>query len=217
MKNYIIFGDSPFAERLSKYILFEGVDNLLGFTQDDEFCSRYCILDLPVIPLSKLKERFDDGVEILLAVGYTQMNDLRERIYRMLKNKGFRIGSWVSVNAISYSNLIGEGSIILPNTMIGPGCEIGKCNFLESSVSISHDNNVGDFNFFSTSVVVGGMATIKNHCFFGLNSTIKSDIVMNDYTLLGSACNMLKDSISMGAYVGNPARLLQKRSVELKI
>jgi len=47
-----------------------------------------------VIPLSKLKERFDDGVEILLAVGYTQMNDLRERIYRMLYIRQYLRGHW---------------------------------------------------------------------------------------------------------------------------
>ena len=217
MRNLIIFGDSPFAERLAKYIIFEGVDNLLAFTQEDGFCSHKCIMDLPVIPLSQLKDRYDDEVEILLAIGYTQMNDLRERIYITLKNKGFRIGSWISVNAIAYSNLIGEGCIILPNTLIGPGCEIGRCNFFASSVCLSHDNIVGDFNFFSTGVVVGGMTKIKNHCFFGLNSTIKSDIVMNDYTLLGSACNILKDSIPRRGYVGNPARLLEKRSFELKI
>lgn len=217
MRKIIIFGDSSFAERLSKYILFEKRETFLGFTQEDEFCSRNSILGFPVYPLSQLRERVGDNVELLLAVGYSQMNNLREKIYKILVEKGFEIGSWMSVNSFVYTDAVGEGTLVLPNTLIGPGCDLGKCNIFESSVTLSHDNSVGDFNFISTGVVIGGHTVVKNHCFFGLNSTIKSDIVMNDYTLLGSSCNILYASESYGVYVGNPARRLEKSSLELHI
>lgn len=217
MKNYIIFGDSHFAERLANYILFEKQSKLLCFTQEDDFCSRDSILELPVVPLSKLRNTFDCEFEILVAIGYSQMNNLRERMYNMLVEAGFVIGSWISSNAIVYSNKMGDGTIILPNTVIGPGCEMGKCNFFESSVVLSHDNKVGDFNFFSTNVVLGGGATVKNHCFLGLNSTIKSSIEIVDYSLVGSATNVLTNTELCGVYVGNPSRKLERKSLEVKI
>ena len=151
-----------------------------------------------MIPLSKLRARTD--VEILIAIGYTKMNELREKIYTMLKKDSFSICTWISSKAIVYSDTIGEGTIILPNVMVGPGCKIGKCNFFESSVSLSHDNMIGDFNFFSTNCVLGGFAEIKNHCFMGLNCTVKSDICINDYTLLGSGSNMLNNSKRGGIF-----------------
>lgn len=204
MKSIVVFGDTPFAERLSKYIFFEGVDKLIGFTQEDNYCSKESLLGLPVIPLSELKGRED--IDILIAIGYTKMNNLREKIYTMLKQEGFSICTWISSKAIVYSDSIGEGTIILPNVMIGPGCEIGKCNFFESSVSLSHDNKIGDFNFFSTNCVLGGGAEIKNHCFMGLNSTVKSDICINDYTLLGSGSNMLNNSERGGGIFWQPSK-----------
>ena len=72
-----------------------------------------------------------------------------------------------------------------------------RSNFIGASGSLSHDI-IGDFNFFSTNVVLGGNAKVMNHCFLGLNSTVKSGVCLNDYTLLGSACNMLKDSVMGG-------------------
>lgn len=217
MKNYIIFGDSPFAERLAKYILFEKESKLLCFTQEDDFCSRKSILELPVIPLSELRNTMDCKFEILVAMGYSQMNNLRERMYNILMEAGFVIGSWISSNAMVYSNKIGEGTIILPNTMIGPECEIGKCNFFESSVVLSHDNKIGDFNFFSTNAVLGGCAIVQNHCFLGLNCTIKSSIEILDYSLIGSAANVLNDTEFYSVMVGNPARKTERKSTEIKI
>ena len=204
MKNIVVFGDTAFGERLAKYVIFEGADKLVGFTQEDGYCSKECLLGLPVIPLSDLKGKKD--IEILIAIGYTKMNNLREKIYSMLKEEGFSICTWISSKAIVYSDAIGEGTIILPNVMIGPGCKIGKCNFFESSVSLSHDNKIGDFNFFSTNCVLGGFAEIKNHCFMGLNCTVKSDICISDYTLLGCGSNMLKNSEMGGGIFWKPSK-----------
>lgn len=40
MRNLIIFGDTPFAERLFKYIKFEGKDKVIAFTQEKNFISK---------------------------------------------------------------------------------------------------------------------------------------------------------------------------------
>ena len=50
MKNYVIFGDSAFAERIHKYIKQEGVNNMLCFTNECDFISRDKIAELDVIP-----------------------------------------------------------------------------------------------------------------------------------------------------------------------
>ena len=37
MRNLIIFGDTPFAERLFKYISIEAKDKIIAFTQEKSF------------------------------------------------------------------------------------------------------------------------------------------------------------------------------------
>jgi acetyltransferase-like isoleucine patch superfamily enzyme len=83
---------------------------------------------------------------------------------------------------------------------------------------MTHDNHVGNFNFVSTDVTFGGNSIVYNNCFIGLNSTIKSSIEIHDYSLIGSASNVLESTIKKGVYVGNPARKLEnKSSLETKI
>ena len=216
-KKYVIYGDSSFAERLCLYILHEKKHEVTAFTNDDNYISRTSILGIPVIPFSSFLTKLKNDCELLIAYGYTDMNNLREKVYKECINAGCRIGSYISENALIYSNHIEEGNIILPGVVIGPNSFIGKCNFFASSCVVSHDSKIGDFNFFSTNVVMGGYSNIGNHCFLGLHSSVKNGITLSDYTFLGQNCNMLKNSVLWGGYVGNPARLLEKKSIELKI
>ena len=218
MRNLVIYGDSAFAERLSSYIILEKRDKLIGYTNDDSFITRSAIKGLPVMPFSKLKDIVKEDFEIILGIGYTKMNNLRKKVYEECKEAGFVVGNYISSQAIIYSDKLDEGTIILPNVMIGPGTKIGKCNFFESSVSVSHDSTIGDFNFISTGVVIGGYSNIMNHCFIGLNSTIKNDIIIMDYSLIGAGSNVLHTTECGGVFYGNPAKKIKnKKSIGVRI
>ncbi len=217
-KNFVIYGDTSFAEEMYKIISFEGRDIVIAFTNDRAFLNRREIDGIPVIPIDELANSMQKPFEVLLAFGYTQMNKLREKIYYECKVAGFIVGSYISTNAICYSNNIGEGTFIWPGVYIGPDVVIGTCNIIKAACEIAHNNVIGDFNYIAGSVVMGGLACIGNHCFIGLNSTLRDNIHLADYTLLGCGCNMLKNNdIVGGGYVGNPARMLKKRSLDIKI
>lgn len=191
MRNLIIFGDSQFSERISKYIIAEGKDKLIAFTQEKQYMTRYEINNHKVIPfenLALIKEDF----EIILGVGYSNINTLREKIYNYCKSAGYKVGTYISTHAICYSDDIGEGCFICPGALIGPGCRIGVANFIASCAVLSHDNQIGNFNFISTSAVFGGFAKVEDRCFVGLNSTVKDNIIIASENLIGSATNITK-------------------------
>ena len=219
MAQYVIFGDSAFAERIHKYISLEKVGEVLCFTNEESFIARNEINGLPVVSFERLPELYDiKDVELLICIGYAQMNQLREKIYHMCKNKGYKIGTWISKSALIYSDDIQEGNIIMPGTLIGPTCSIGKCNIIASRVCISHDSLIGNFNFISSAVTTGGFANIGNNTFIGLNATIRDGIKIEDYTLVGSATNVLSSTNPEGIYIGNPARKVDgKKSIDVKI
>lgn len=212
MKQYVIFGDSAFAERICNYIRSEHVHKVLCFTNEAGYMAKDRINDLEVVPFEQLSERYDkDSFELIICIGYAKMNRLREKIYNLCILEGYRVGTWISSTVISYSDDISEGCIIMPNVCIGPNCRIGKCNIFESSSCLSHDNKFGDFNFISSAVVFGGYTSICNNCFVGLNSTIKAGVIINDNSLIGSACNVIRNTDECGVYVGNPACKLEKK------
>lgn len=218
MRNLIIFGDTPFAERLYKYIRIEGKDGVIAFTQEEDFISKKELQGLPVVPFEQLGI-FASDFEIVLGIGYTKMNQLKQKIYDLCKRKGYKIATYISIHAVVYSDDIQEGCFIAPGAVVGPDCKLGVGNFLESSVVLSHDNEIGNFNFLSTNAVFGGYSKVQDNCFFGLHSTIKDDVTIASNNLFGSAVNITKSiSYTGGVFVGNPARqLVGKESINTKI
>jgi sugar O-acyltransferase (sialic acid O-acetyltransferase NeuD family) len=221
MRNLVIFGDSQFSERLFKYISFEQKDRVVAFTQEEKFVSRKEILGLPVIPFESLKKKIQDEFFIVVGIGFSNMNSLKEKIYSLCVANNYKIASYISTNAIVYTseNKIGEGTFICPGAIIGPDCTIGVCNFIESGAVMSHDVHCANFNFISANVVFGGFTKIENNCFIGLNATIRDGINIANRTIIGSAANVLK-SVEQAecVLVGNPARCLEnKKSLNVKI
>lgn len=213
MRNLIIFGDTSFAERLYQIIFLEGKDKVIAFTQEKEFLSKNTIRGLPVIPFENLVNYTKESFEIIIAVGYSKLNKLREKIFYLCKEKGFKVATYISLHAIVYSSDISLGCFISPGVIIGPGCSIGFGNFFECSVVLSHDNIIGNFNFFSTNTVLGGFSSILNYCFLGLHSTIKDNINISSSTLLGASTNVLKSiECENCIYVGNPAKILLNKN-----
>lgn len=219
MKQYIIFGDTAFAERIYKYICHEGLCEVLCFTNEKKFLTRETIAGLDVVPFEELSKLYDKtAFEILICIGYVDMNRLRERICGMCKNAGYSIGTWISNTVVTYSDSIGEGCIIMPNVYVGPNCTIGKGNIIASCTCLSHDNKVGEFNFISSNVIFGGYSILCNNSFIGLGSVIRDGITINDYSLIGSATNLLSSTEPRGVYVGNPSHKLEgKDSLNTKI
>lgn len=217
MRKLVIYGDTAFAEEIYLIITKEGKDIVVAFTNEKKFMTRNKILGIPVLPIEELEETIGKGFEVLIAYGYINMNNLREKVYKECLSYGWIIGKYVSCNAICFSNSIGDGTIIWPNCYIGPNIKIGRCNIIQASCTLAHDNELGDFNYLAPGVVMGGRSKISSHSFIGLNSTLKSDVFLNDYTLLGCGSNMLMNSDCYGCYVGNPAKMLGKNSLEMKI
>lgn len=211
-KNYVIYGDTPFAEEIFNIISFERRDCVVAFTNDRAFMTRKAIKGLSVIPFDELNEALKMPFEILLAYGYTKMNHLREKVYNECKSAGMKVGTYISTNALCYFEGVGEGSMVWPNVYIGPGASIGRCNIIQASCTLAHDNIIGDFNYLAPGVVLGGRVSIANYCFLGLNSTVKGDVCLQNETLLGCGCNMIHNSLIEGCYYGNPGRLSDKQS-----
>lgn len=219
MRNLIIFGDTPFAERLYKYITIEGKDKVIAFTQEKNFITQSELQGIPVLRFEDLKTLVDVEFEIILGIGYTKMNQLKEKLYSLCIVNDYIVATYISTNAFVYTDEIGAGSFVAPGTNVGPGCKLGIGNYLESAVVLSHDNNIGNFNFFSSNAVFGGFAKVGNNCFFGLHCTVKDNIVIADNNLIGSSANLLKSiHQNNGVYVGNPARaLIEKDSMNTNI
>lgn len=214
----LIIGANNYAVELLREIEQETPLRIDAFSTYKAYKQMDVLDNLPVIAFEEIKDTYPDAqVSVIIAIGYTQMNGIREKVYRDCLEQGFRICGYISPRANIYSNEIGMGTIVRTGAHIGVNVRLGDGCIVNQGVTLTHDITAGDFCFFGACSVFGGGTTIGSKCFFGLNCTIKNRLTISDRTLVGAGSLLLHDTELESVYVGNPARKLDKKSSESHI
>ena len=206
MDKVIVFGTSIFSLVVYRTIVQESLAEVVGFTLNEDYISENEIEGLKVYPFEHLPLYFDmNECQVLIALGYKKMNDNRKAIFLKCKELGYKIFTLVSKHSVIYTEVIGEGSIVLPSAFIGPYVSIGRSVIVWNGVNICHHNDVGDFTHIAGGTTIGGEARIGSSCFIGMNCTIKNGISIGDRTFIGANSYMSQSTEGGLGFVGNPA------------
>ncbi len=217
-KKVLIFGTGQFAQIIKRYLEEQG-RVVAGFTVEERPTPP--ALELPrvnadfgdVFAFETIEEKFPPSeFEMIICVGYTQMNRIRQRIFSEAKQKGYNIISFIHETATVLTDDIGEGTIVMERALIGPFSKLGKGNIVFADAHIAHHTIVGDFNFFTISVAVAGSVKIGCNCFFGNNCTIRNGIEIRDYTLVGAGAYVSKNTEEYDVLVPTRAVKLEGKS-----
>ena len=207
----VIIGANNYANQLRHEIEIETSMKVDAFATYKDYKTIDCLDGLKVESFEDLSSIYSQKkINVLIAIGYSQKNKIREKVFLDCKKLGFNVLSYISPRANVYSSQIGDGSIIRAGAHVGDNVKLGCCCIVNCAAVLTHDINAGKFNFFGARCCFGGGSDIGDYCFFGLNSTIKNRLHIADYTLIGAGANVIHDTILDGTYVGNPAKLLEK-------
>jgi len=133
--------------------------------------------------------------EVILGVGYSRMNTVRQNLFNICKEKGYHIASYIHPTAvISKDAELGEGNIILENTLIQPFVKLGRGNLLWYNVSVAHNGQIGDFCTLAGGASLAGFVTVENNCFLGNSSMVFGRVTLAEYTLLGAMAHVKEDT-----------------------
>ncbi len=218
MKPVIIFGAGEFAEVAHFYLTHDSDKKITAFTVDSDRVTTNQFNGLPVIPFEELSQSFPPSdFDMLVAIGYSRMNQGRADKCLQAKEKGYQLISYICSKSVIWPGLtIGENCFILENMTIQPFVTIGNNVTLWSGNHIGHHSRIGDNCFLTSHVVVSGGVEIGNNCFLGVNATIRDHIKIAPYCVIGASTLILKDTQEKGVYIGNPAELSKVPSDRLK-
>ncbi len=210
----VIFGTSITSRDLCNNIKEDGLIDVVAYTINRAYIQESELDGLPIIPFEEIEQFYPPSeVQILNTIGYSQMNQSREKVFYKIKEKGYKNYTYISKNAILYSDDIGEGNIIGGGVYIGANVTLGRGNFVSPGVVLSHRIDVGDFNFFSTGVKSAGVVRITNNCYIGIGSVLNNAIVLAPRTFVGAMTFVWKSTEEDRAYVGNPAKMIKAKSM----
>lgn len=210
----VIYGNGAMARILFSYAR-RSMD-VCGFTVDDsciaENSDTFC--GIPLVPFSTVQEVFDPkSYKLIVAMGFIDMNDLREKKHFEAKEKGYLFESYVHESVLIHDDVsIDENCIILDHVSIHPGCKIGQGTFVSSNVNIGHDSIIGAYNFVSSGVSIAGGCHIGPGCFFGVNSSVAHGIHVGARNFVAANTLLNKSTEDDEVYLSEPGQLFRLKS-----
>jgi sugar O-acyltransferase (sialic acid O-acetyltransferase NeuD family) len=192
----IIIGDSAFAEVAYEYFTHDSEYQVAGFTVEKDYLKRETLFGLPIVPFESVEKTFPpDSHKAFVAIIYTQLNRLRERLYLAAKKKGYSMVSYVSSHAFVWKNVtVGENSFIFEDNTLQPFVKVGNNVIIWSGNHIGHHSVIKDHCFIASHVVVSGFCEVGEYCFLGVNSTIANNVKIAPNCLIGAGALILKDT-----------------------
>ncbi|MBE5889761.1 MAG: acetyltransferase [Lachnospiraceae bacterium] len=203
MNKFIVIGANKFAEMLSHYVEYYNRKVCCGYSVEQEYIKSDEAFNKKLVPYEQLENLYPpDEFSVLLAIGYKNMNGLRERFYNELLSRGYEIESFIHPTVhFEIGTEIGNANIILENVNIGYRSKVGNCNIIWNGCNISHHAIIGNYNFFAASSVLAGEVHVKNNCFFGVNSAVRGATTIEDASLIGAGSYINKSTEANRVYV----------------
>lgn len=212
MGKIIIVGDGETAELAYEYFTYDSPHEVIAFSVERQYLKKDKLFDLPVVPFEQMVELFDPAShQAFVAISYTQLNQVRTRLYQATRQKGYGLVSYISSRAFVWRNVeIGENCLIMENNVLQYRVRVGNNVVLWSGNHIGHQTVIKDNVFISSHVVVSGYCEVGENCFLGVNSSIANNITIARDCLIGMGAVVNKDTEERKVYVGNPAKALLK-------
>lgn len=199
----IIFGATNFTAMMRYHLESYGNMHVAAFCVDKEYISKPVFDELPVVAFEDCLDKFPPSeYSMLIGLGYKNMNNTRKVKFKEAKKLGYNLTSFIHPSAIISDNVtLGEGNIILENTVISYKSSIGNGNIIWNGCVLSHEIILGNYNYIAPGVTIGGGATLIDNCFIGMNSVIGGHIVLQNHTLVGAMSFVNSNTKSFEVYV----------------
>jgi sugar O-acyltransferase (sialic acid O-acetyltransferase NeuD family) len=202
MSAVVIFGIGDFGRIAQRYLAADSPHEVVAFSVDGKYVDRQELNGVPVVAFEDLAERHPpDEVEMLVAMGFSKVNESRARIYDECKSRGYSLISYVNSKAMVWPDVpIGDNSFVFEANVVQPGVTIGSDVVLWSGNHIGHDVTIGDHCFIASHVVVSGNVAIGDRCFIGVNATVRDGVKIAPRCVIGGGALIMKNTEEGAVY-----------------
>ena len=194
-KDVIVFGIGKIADVIQFYMREEGGVNVKAFTVDKAYATTTVFNGLPVVPFEEIEKQYPpDKYAMFIALGYHDLNGLREKKMKEAEAKGYELVSFVHPKSGVPKDLVyGKNCFIMNNVCIHPRVTLGDDVFVWSGVIIGHHSKIGDHNWLTSATNISGNVSIGNNCFFAINSTLGHSVTIGNDVFIGANALVIKN------------------------
>ncbi|MCK8520560.1 NeuD/PglB/VioB family sugar acetyltransferase [Aquimarina sp. D1M17] len=158
-----------------------------------------------------LSEFPHEGHPVIIAVG---INAERAEIAGFLKSDFEKAIHHSAI--IAPSAKIGEGTVVFAGAIIQPNTVIGKHAIINTAASIDHDNVIGDYAHVSPKAALCGHVEVGEGSHVGVGAVVIPKVKIGKWCTIGAGTVVLKDVPDYCTVVGNPGKIIKRRTPDVK-
>ncbi len=197
----ILFGASGHCKVIADCLKTQG-KSIVGIFDDD--LTKTKLLNYEVIGKYDAKKFKDE--EIIISIGN---NQTRKSVSKIIKHK---FGIAIHKSAIISENVIvGNGSVIIHNSVIQSSAIIGKHVIINTAASVDHDCIIEDFVHISPNATLCGNVKIGEGTQIGAGAVVIPNVSIGKWSIIGAGSVVVKDIPDNVVAVGNPAKIIKQR------
>lgn len=152
------------------------------------------------------------NADFLVAIGQVKDATPRVRSFNKLKSLNKSLATILStLSHVSERANVGEGSIIMDFTMVGPDVHIGKNCIVNNFAQVEHDSTIGDHCHLSTNTVVNGGCELGDKVFLGSGSIILNGISIGSQSIIAAGEVVRMNVPEKCLFVGGNIKYLETR------
>ena len=211
MEKIILLGGGGHAKSVADAILREGKYEIAGFVdnthaKDSVYCG-YRVIGSD----NDLENLYSSGIHnAFVCVGYLGKSDIRGKLYKRLKEIGFRLPVIVDPSAVLAEEvMIGEGTFIGKGAIVNSCARIGEMVIINSGALIEHDCVVSDFCHIAVAGVLCGDVWVEENAFIGANASVIQGIRIGANAVIGAGSVVVRDIPENCTAVGVPAKVIK--------
>lgn len=203
MTKIVVFGTGKIAEVCCALFLGDPNFSIAGFTCDRAFMTGQEHHGLPLVPFEDVDTVFPPAdYDMLVAIGYQDVNRLRAERYGRAREKGYRLVSWVSPRAhVPHGCVIGANCIVMDGASLQPYARLGDNVFVWNGAVVGHHATIGDHCWLASNCTISSTATVEPFGFVGVNAAIGHGVTIGARSIVGAAAAITRSTQTDGVYI----------------
>lgn len=195
MEDIILLGLGGHAHSVVDSIEQVGKYNIKGFLDTEDMWGKYFKNYRVLGTDDELQKYFDKGIRnAFVTIGYMGHGDVRNRLYRQIKDIGYAIPNIIDKTAIvSENSELEEGIFIGEKAVVNANAKIEKMCIINTGAIVEHDCTVGEFSHIAVGSVLCGGVSIGKQTLIGANATVIQEKKIENHCIIGAGMIIRKD------------------------
>ncbi len=187
-KKLVIFGVGKISDVIFYYASKECGFDVAAFCADAEYIKSETYNGLPVVSFQEVERKFPPSdYDMFIAVGYHDLNRLREKKCAEAIQKGYSLVSIISPLCNIPTNVtFGWNCFFMPPAIIHPCTQFKNNVFVFSGAMVAHHSIIHDNCWLTSCCNISGNVQIGANTFVAVNATIGHSVVIGKNCFLGA-------------------------------